>query len=55
VAGLGSEPVLLVRNTSVPSEDASELVSLNPSKVVVVGGPASVSDGVLDAIEGLLD
>lgn len=55
VAGLGSEPVLLVRNTSVPSEVASELVRLNPSKVVVVGGPASVSDGVLDAIEGLLD
>jgi putative cell wall-binding protein len=47
--------VLLVRSTSLPSEIAQELQRLNPSRVVVVGGPGTVSDGVLAAIDGVLN
>jgi putative cell wall-binding protein len=55
VAGRGADPVLLVRSTSLPSEIAQELQRLNPSRVVVVGGPGTVSDGVLAAIDGVLN
>ncbi len=55
VAGRGADPVLLVRSTSLPTEIAQELQRLNPSRVVVVGGPGTVSDGVLAAIDGVLN
>jgi putative cell wall-binding protein len=55
VAGRGADPVLLVRSTSLPSEIAQELQRLNPSRVIVVGGPGTVSDGVLAAIDSVLN
>lgn len=38
--------LLLVLPTSIPTVVATELTRLHPQKIVIVGGPASVSDGV---------
>lgn len=38
--------LLLVMPTSIPSSVAAELTRLRPQKIVIVGGPASVSDDV---------
>jgi putative cell wall-binding protein len=54
IAGRGSDPVLLVRPDSLPSEVAQELQRLSPSKVIVVGGPGSVSDDVLATIRSVI-
>jgi putative cell wall-binding protein len=43
-------PVLLVRPTAIPPAIAHELTALNPSKIYVVGGPASVSAAVMTAL-----
>ena len=45
-------PVLLVRQNAVPSETAAELSRLSPGRIVVVGGPAVVSDGVMTTLNG---
>ena len=48
-------PVLLVRSTSIPGTTANEIKRLNPSHIVVVGGPvpiASALDTQLAAING---
>jgi len=50
IAGAEGGPVLLVSPTSLPSSVASELKRLSPNRVVIVGGAASVSDGVVQAI-----
>lgn len=39
-------PVLLVRSTTVPPVTAARLAAINPSQIVVAGGPATVSNGV---------
>jgi hypothetical protein len=46
-AGKAGAPVLLVAGTSIPASIAAELTRLHPGRIVVVGGPASVSDGVV--------
>lgn len=51
-AGIEDSPILLVRQNAVPSETAAELIRLSPSRIVVVGGPAVVSDGVKTALNG---
>jgi putative cell wall-binding protein len=53
LAGRDGGPLLLVRPDSLPAEVADELRRLNPARVVIVGGPASVSDGVRAAIAAL--
>ena len=45
-------PLLLTDPKSLPSAVKAKLTSLHPSRVVVVGGPAAVSDAVLAAIAG---
>ncbi|HET6379524.1 MAG TPA: cell wall-binding repeat-containing protein [candidate division Zixibacteria bacterium] len=42
-------PVLLVTGTTLPAATAAELDRLNPSRIVVIGGTAAVSDAVLNA------
>ncbi|MFF1633599.1 cell wall-binding repeat-containing protein [Leifsonia sp. NPDC058248] len=39
-------PLLLVAPNALPSTIAAELTRLAPKKIVIVGGPAAVSDGV---------
>jgi putative cell wall-binding protein len=41
-------PLLLVRGDSIPEEITAELDRLNPSRVVILGGPAVISVGVAD-------
>jgi putative cell wall-binding protein len=43
-------PVLLVRRTSIPTPTAAELASLQPQRIVVVGGEGSVSKEVAAAL-----
>ena len=46
VAGMGGSPMLLTDDDRLPSAIAEELDRLNPAKIIVLGGPASVSDEV---------
>jgi putative cell wall-binding protein len=48
-------PVLLVRSASIPAATVNEIKRLNPSQIVVVGGPAALSsslDAKLAALTG---
>ena len=49
-AGSLGAPLLLVTGTTVPPATAAELSRLRPATVVVLGGPAVVSDAVLASI-----
>jgi putative cell wall-binding protein len=51
-AGIADSPILLVVQNSVPEETLGELARLHPSRIVVVGGPAVVSDGVMTTLGG---
>ena len=53
VAGAVDAPVLLVQKGAVPAAIRAELVRLAPSGIVVVGGPNTVSDGVLATLKGI--
>jgi putative cell wall-binding protein len=53
VAGRAGVPILLVPSSSLPSTVANELRRLNPAQVIIVGGTASVSAAVQDAIAAL--
>jgi len=53
-AGGGNGPILLTRKDSVPAVTAAELQRLHPAEVVVVGGPAVVSDQVLIELQGIV-
>ncbi|MGA1835737.1 cell wall-binding repeat-containing protein [Herbiconiux sp. 11R-BC] len=46
VAGITRGPVLLVPGTSIPAPIIAELERLNPGRIVILGGPNSVSTGV---------
>ncbi|GAA1804985.1 MAG: cell wall-binding repeat-containing protein [Actinobacteria bacterium] len=46
VGGRDGNPVLLVDTNSIPSSVDAELKRLKPNKIVIVGGPASVSSTV---------
>ncbi len=52
-AGLQGSPLLLVRPDGVPEVVQAELLRLAPSKVVILGGPASVSDATMAAVEAM--
>lgn len=43
-------PVLLTHGTTLPDGTKNEIVALKPTNVVIVGGPAAVSDAVKAAI-----
>ncbi len=42
-------PILLVGRDTLPAATATELARLEPGRIVVLGAPAVVSDGVLAA------
>jgi putative cell wall-binding protein len=50
-AGHQAGPVLLTGSTSLPQATRDALTRLRPRAVVLVGGPAAVSDGVLRELE----
>ena len=43
-------PVLLVRSTGIPHATASELVRLDPTRILILGGPASISAQVAEDV-----
>lgn len=46
--------LLLVWPTSIPDSVSAELKRLKPQKIAIVGGPASVSDGVMHQLEAFV-
>jgi putative cell wall-binding protein len=52
VAGMGNAPMLLTDDDRLPTPIAEELDRLKPKKIVVLGGPASVSDEVAARLSG---
>ncbi|MDH6182354.1 putative cell wall-binding protein [Microbacteriaceae bacterium SG_E_30_P1] len=48
-------PLLLVRQDEVPGVIASEIARLDPAKIVIVGGTASVSEGVFNSLSAMAD
>ena len=46
-------PVLLTAADSLPANVRAELVRLNPGQIVLVGGPAAVSDAVLGQLQAI--
>jgi putative cell wall-binding protein len=53
IAGLRNGPLLLVPGTWLPAPVAAELRRLDPTNVVIVGGPAAVTETVRTAIRNL--
>ncbi len=53
-AAAESGPVLLIRRDGIPGEIASELRRLNPRKIIIVGGPAAVTESVASQLRGFL-
>ncbi len=51
VAGKSGAPVLLVSATSVPASIAAELTRLAPQRIVVLGGPNTISPAIATALE----
>jgi putative cell wall-binding protein len=50
LAGAARGPLLLVTPTVIPDTIVAELRRLRPQQIIVAGGPASVSDGVVSAL-----
>ena len=53
VAGKTGSPLLVTAQGSLSPPTKTELQSLSPDLVVIVGGPAAISDGVMSAVSGL--
>jgi putative cell wall-binding protein len=54
-AAIAGAPMLLVSRGSVPAAVAAELLRLGVDRVVVLGGPAAISDSVVAQLNDLLD
>lgn len=50
-AGATGGPILLTEPNSLPGETAAELARLRPGRIVVLGGPGVILDGVLPALQ----
>jgi putative cell wall-binding protein len=51
VAGENAAPVLLVTAPAIPDSVKAELARLNPKRIVILGGPNSVSTAVAAELE----
>jgi putative cell wall-binding protein len=51
-AGTAGGPILLTTATGIPGETAAELARLAPQRIIVLGGPSVVSDGVVAQLAG---
>ena len=54
VAGAKHAPVLLVLPNGIPAATAAAIARLKPNRIVVVGGPASVSDAVVASLGAMV-
>jgi putative cell wall-binding protein len=50
-AARGAGPLLLISQTSVPATVVTELQRLQPGRIVVLGGPAAISNAVLGQLQ----
>lgn len=50
-AGAAGGPIVLTEPNSLPGETAAELARLRPGRIVVLGGPGVILDGVLPALQ----
>jgi putative cell wall-binding protein len=50
-AGASGGPILLTDPNALPGETAAELARLRPGRIVVLGGPSVIVDGVLPALQ----
>lgn len=50
-AGAAGGPIVLTEPNSLPGETAAELARLQPGRIVVLGGPGVILDGVLPALQ----
>ncbi len=53
VAGAKGAPLLLVPSSSLPDSVAAELKRLDPSQVVIIGGPSAVNEAVRAEVRAL--
>jgi putative cell wall-binding protein len=53
ISGLSNSPLLLVTPTEIPTATSDELARLNPSQIVILGGPNTVSPAVFEALSTL--
>ncbi|HEX7171835.1 MAG TPA: S8 family serine peptidase [Candidatus Limnocylindria bacterium] len=53
IAGMRNGPLLLVSGSSLPAVVATELRRLDPTNIVIVGGPNAVTDSVRNQIRAL--
>ena len=54
VAGMTKGPMLLVDTNAIPASIAAELVRLQPKRIVVLGGTATVAESVETALAGYI-
>jgi putative cell wall-binding protein len=54
-AAVASAPLLTVPADRLPAVVVTELRRLNPSRVVILGGPGAVSDAMMNAIGAVWD
>lgn len=53
LAGVANGPILLTNPTSLPAGVAAEIVRIGAREIIVVGGPAAISDRVLTSLRAL--
>jgi putative cell wall-binding protein len=54
-AGLGGNPILLSTTEALPEATRTELIRLQPGRIVVLGGDAAISDSVIAELAELTD
>lgn len=54
-AAVEGGPILLTKSFTIPVGTANELIRLQPERIFVVGGPATIPDDILEAFEAFTD
>lgn len=55
IASLDGAPILLTRRNAIPAVTRAELVALDPTEIVIIGGPSAVSTAVETELRALAD
>lgn len=52
LGGMNDAPVLLTRTSSLPTATMAELSRLTPARIVIMGGPDTISESLVDDLQG---
>ena len=52
LGGMNDAPVLLTRTSSLPADTMAELSRLAPARIVMMGGPDTISESLVDDLQG---